>query len=83
MRLTTQSDIARLKAVGLLLMALAAFLVSTTALGPFAMELGGSAFSEINKLIIEAKPPARAELAGTTRYYKVVDGPDGPRLVPK
>ena len=80
MRLTTLSDIARL----LFIMALGAFLVSTTALGPFVMELSGSAYSEINRLMItEVKPPAKAELAGTTQYYKIVDGPDGRRLVPR
>ena len=83
MRLTTQSGIIRLKAVGILLLALATVFVSTKALGPIAMDVGGAAYSEINRLIIEPKPPAKAELAGTTRYYKYVDGPDGPRLVPR
>ena len=82
MRLTTQSDMTRLKAIGTLLIALVAVIVSTKVLGLFALEVGGSASSQINRLITEAKP-AKPELAGTTRHYRLVDGPGGPTLVPK
>ena len=53
MRLTTQSGHNGLKAVGILLIALASVFVSVKALGPIAMDLGGTAYSEINRLIIE------------------------------
>ena len=82
MRLTTQSAVNRMKAVALLLIALTTVLVSTKALGPIAMEVGVAAFGEINRLMnMDIKPPAKAELAGTTQNYMIIDGPDGRRLV--
>ena len=75
MRPTTLLDITRL----LFIMALGSFFISTTALGPFVMELGGWAYS----VIMEVKPPAKAERAGTTQNYKIIDAPDGRRLVPR
>ena len=82
MRLTTQSAISRLKAVGILLIALTTVFVSTKALAPIAMEVSVAAYSEFNRLMImDVKPPAKAELAGTTQNYMIVDGPDGRRLV--
>ena len=45
MRLTTHSDVVRLKAVGTLLIALAAIVISMKAVGPLAVEGVRSAFS--------------------------------------
>ena len=82
MRLTAHSDVVRLKAVGTLLMALAAIVISTKAVGPLAMEGVRWAFTEVNALIT-GPAPTKPELAGKSRHYMLVDGPDGPTLVPK
>ena len=84
MRLTTQSAVNRMKAIALLFIALITVFVSTKALGPIAMDVGVAAYGQINRLMnMDVKPPAKAELAGTTRNYMIVDGPNGPRLVPR
>jgi hypothetical protein len=82
MRLTTHSGMARLKAVGTLAIALAAIVVSAKAVGPLAMEGVRSAFTNVNARTT-GPAPAKPELAGKSRHYRLVDGPDGPALVPK
>lgn len=82
MRLTTQSDMIGIRAVGTLIIAVAVVLISTKTLAPFATELAGSAYSQINILLTDSKP-TKPKLSETTRYYRLVDSPGGPALVPK
>ena len=82
MRLTTHPDTARLKAVGTLAIVLVAIVISTKTFGPLAIEMAESAFSQVNALIT-GPAPTKPELAGKSRHYRLVDGPDGPALVPK
>jgi hypothetical protein len=82
MRLTTRSDIVRLKAVATLFIVLGAIVISTKAIGPLALEGVRSAFTEVNALIT-GPAPTKPELAGKSRHYLLVDGPDGATLVPK
>ena len=82
MRLTTHSDVVRLKAVGALLIALAAIVILTKAVGPLAMVGVRSAFTEV-KTLIAGPAPTKLEPAGKSRQYRLVDGPEGPTLVPK
>ena len=78
MRLTT------LKAIGALAIALAVVFASTKLLGVLAVEVGGSVSSQLYKLAdIETKSPPKAESTGKPRYYRYVDGPNGPTLVHK
>ena len=85
MRFAPKSDMSRLKAIGTLFIALTAVVIFTKALGPFAIEVAGSAF---NRLTTEPKPtkltepkPTKPELAGNSRHYRLLAGPDGPTLV--
>jgi hypothetical protein len=85
MRFAPKSDMSRLKAIGTLFIALTAVVILTKALGPFANEVAGSAF---NRLTTEPKPtkltepkPTKPELAGNSRHYRLLAGPDGPTLV--
>ena len=81
MRLATNVMI-RLKAAGTLLIASTITAILLTILGPVAWEASVLGANQIIDLIA-AKPPVKPELAGTTRYYRYVDGPNGPMLVPK
>ena len=85
MRFVPKSDMSRLKAIGTLFIALTAVVIFTKGLGPFAIEVAGSAF---NRLTTEPKPtkltepkPTKPELAGNSRHYRLLAGPDGPTLV--
>jgi len=95
MRFAPKSDMSRLKAIGSLFIALTAVVIFTKALGPFAIEVAGSAFDRLTTepkptKLTEPKPtklmepkPTKPELAGTSRHYRLVAGPDGPTLVPE
>ena len=82
MRLTTHSGVVRLKAAGTLLIALAAIVISMKAVGPLAMEGVRLAFTEV-KALITGPAPTKLEPAGKSRQYRLVDGQEGPTLVPK
>jgi hypothetical protein len=82
MRLTRQSDNIGIKAVGTLIIAVAVVLTSTKTLAPFATELAGSAYSQLNILLTDSKP-TKSKPTETTRYYRLADSPGGRALVPK